>query len=58
MICMNCHHATWDCEEYYFSGQGTQRRYFITGCRLGLDDPEDDECESYCEEMGCDTDAN
>ena len=51
MICMNCYHATWDCEEYYFSGQGTQRRYFITGCRLGLDDPEDDECESYCEEM-------
>lgn len=40
--CINCANAVWDYEEYYNT---TKRQYFVSGCKLDMD--ESDDCEEY-----------
>ncbi len=39
--CVSCKYAVWDCESYYGT---TSREYFVSGCKLAL---EEDGCEEY-----------
>ena len=41
--CGDCLYAVWDYEEYY----GGSRRWFVVGCRKGLDEPDRNGCEDW-----------
>lgn len=47
--CTTCRHAVWDCDgsydEKYFPVQ--MRPWTITGCDVGLDMPDNDNCDEY-----------
>ncbi len=36
--CTNCKYALWDYETYYGT---TRREWFVTGCEMRLDEPDD-----------------